>query len=122
MKENGWHILLVILIIGSTLLLMNTDNGGVVGYPATQRNTVSVTGTSDLDVAPDEAELTVMIEAEGTNAKEAQDLNAQLSDQVIKALAAQGVKKEDIDTMGYYLYKREGYDPKTGRPFPLGYQ
>ncbi|MEK6839677.1 MAG: SIMPL domain-containing protein [Nanoarchaeota archaeon] len=122
MKEPAWHILLAVLIIGSTLLIMNTEREGGVGYPVAQEDTVSVIGQSDLDVAPDEAELTLSIESEGQTAKEAQDANAGVTDRVMKALQSAGVTKNDVDTTGYYLYKREGYDPKTGKPFPLGYQ
>ena len=123
MKEGFWHVIIVVLIVVSTLILLNnqeSENFG--GFPSTQRDMISVSGTYDLDVAPDEAELMITVETEGANAKEAQDANAAISNQVIDAVAAKKVKKDDIDTIGYYLNKREGYDPKTGRPIPLGYQ
>ncbi len=122
MKEGAWHIILLIAIIGSTLLLFNAHKSAVVGYPSLQRDTISVTGQAELDVAPDEAYVVLVVETEGASAKETQDTNAQISDQVIKAIVGKGVKKDQIDTIGYSLYKREGYDPKTGKPFSLGYQ
>jgi len=123
MKEYGWHVLLVVLILGSTIFLSSMQKSGVVsGYPIAQRDTISVTGQAELDVAPDEAYVIVVVETEGGSAKETQDANAQISDQVIKAIVGKGVKKDQIDTIGYFLYQREGYDPKTGKPFSLGYQ
>lgn len=119
MKDNILHIIIIVLVLGSTFLILN-DKNSVNPYVQQQRDTISVSGNSDLDVSPDQGEVVVVVETEGNTAKEAQSLNAEISDRVIDA-AKKYTDKKNIETVGYYLSKREGYNPKTGEPIFLGY-
>ncbi len=122
MKDYVLHAIIIVLILGSTVLLLQREPVSIGGFPLQQRDTVSVTGTAELDVTPDEAQVIVVVETEGVDAKEAQQKNSEISNKVIQAVVANGVKKDMIDTIGYYLQKIESYHPQTGQPIPLGYR
>jgi uncharacterized protein len=76
-----------------------------------QRNTLTVSGTSQLTVSPDEALLYISIVTDNKTAKMAQENNRVTADAVIAALRAQGLNASDIETDAYTLTKLEDYVP-----------
>jgi uncharacterized protein YggE len=125
MKDSWFHVLIVVLILGSTFILLadDEDEVQVVGgmYGAVQQDTISVSGQSEYIVAPDEAELMIVVETTGGTAKEAQDMNSAKSNAVVLALT-KFVDKDDIETVSYYLYPLEYFNPQTNKPVPQGYR
>ncbi|MFH0875633.1 MAG: SIMPL domain-containing protein [archaeon] len=83
--------------------------------------TISVSGTSELTVSPDKAELYLTILTEGTTADVTQANNSKLSDAVIAALQSAGIAKKDIETSNYYLAKRQEWDNKEEKMVDKGY-
>ena len=65
------------------------------------RNTISVSGSAEIEVAPDEAEIRFSIITEALNSSQAQQQNAQIVSQVIAALRAQGVPESAIETLAF---------------------
>jgi uncharacterized protein len=82
-----------------------------VNQPDSQRNTLTVSGTSQLTVSPDEAILYVSIITDNATAKQAQLNNRETADAVMSALKAQGLNASDIETDSYSLTKLEDYVP-----------
>lgn len=90
-------------------------------YLYQQRNTVSVTGYSEMEVDPDQATIHLSIISEARTAKEAQKMNNEVTEKVKKALTSEGIAKDDIETESYYLHKKERWDPISQRPVHEGY-
>jgi hypothetical protein len=84
-----------------------------------QRNTISVAGESTIDVEPDKAEVYVMVQTRAKEAKEAQDENNRISNDVIDALVEAGVAKTDIETDWFNLGPE--YDWSDGTQTLIGY-
>ncbi|MDO8628443.1 MAG: SIMPL domain-containing protein [Nanoarchaeota archaeon] len=104
---------ILLYIIGSLLLL----TACTTTQPA---NVVSVQGTANIKVQPDQAIFYINIQTLKDTAEEAQDENTQISEDVIRALEDAGIKKEDIETQNYNVYKREDWT-ENGVKFK-GYQ
>ncbi len=68
-------------------------------------NKVSVNGFAELEVAPDQAELRFSVVIENTDVKKAQQKNSEIANQVINALKANGVSKDEIETINYFVEK-----------------
>ena len=94
--------------------------GGNATTPVT--NTMSVSGTAELTVAPDQGIVYVDVLTDGKTAKEAQDKNKGIANNVIDAIQKTGVTGDNIETSNYYLYKKTDWDPKTGKEIDAGYQ
>lgn len=71
---------------------------------AEQFDTIVVTGSSDMEFAPDQAESWLTIQNKATNAKDAQRLNSETADKVYAALQNAGVNKNEIETTSYTVY------------------
>ncbi len=83
--------------------------------------TVTVTGTGKLSLAPDMATVSIGAEVTRTNAEEAVNENAKLTDDIIKAIKNEGVADEDIQTANYSVYPNYSYDESTRRSVLDGY-
>jgi uncharacterized protein YggE len=94
--------------------------GGNATTPVT--NVMSISGTADLTVAPDQGIVYLDVLTEGKTAKDAQDQNRVIANKVIDAIQKTGITGDNIETSNYYLYKKTDYDPKTGKEIDAGYQ
>jgi uncharacterized protein len=72
--------------------------------------TVSVTGTASLRSTPDEAVVSFGVQTESPSAEDAMRENATRMQSVLRALAALGVKDDEISTTGVNLYPSYGSD------------
>lgn len=79
------------------------------------RNTLTVSGNSDISVAPDQAIVYVSIVTEDADAKQAQQGNTVLSNAVTDALKAWGISPSDIETDAYSLSRIQEWDPEKNR-------
>lgn len=107
---------LVIVII---ILAAGQKTGDIIVNEAQQRNTISVSDSYTLDIEPDQAELYIRVETKGKTALEAQQENNRISGNVIAALKSDGIKNEEIETVGYYL--NPDYNWEEGRSEIVGY-
>jgi len=75
-------------------------------YPReSQERTISVTGNSEMNVQPDRVVVYAQILTRSKDsAEEAKNLNSQITDAVLGALANAGVSKNEIETYGFSLY------------------
>ncbi|MGE5486077.1 MAG: SIMPL domain-containing protein [Ignavibacteriales bacterium] len=93
-----WAVVLIAVIavgLGAVSFGRNTTIA-VNSVPSTR--TISVRGTSTLDVKPDTANITLGLRVERPTAKEAQAAGAESLDKVIAALRATGIQDPDIRT------------------------
>ena len=69
-------------------------------------NTLSVTGTGEIAVAPDMATIRTGVESEADTAREALDANNEAIAAVIAALKGAGIEARDIQTSGFNVQPR----------------
>ena len=97
----------------------------VIGISTTKQDvqkTISVTGSSELTVMPDQAKMYVVVVTLKDTAVAAQEENAKISNEVIEALKSKGIKSEDIQTQGYYLYEKTEWNDKLQKSESVGYE
>jgi len=111
--------LLVILIMLATR--QTTVNITSDGQPI-DKSIISVAGQSELSVDPDQAYVTLTIETKADTATLAQQNNKVKTNEVLDALKDAGVKDDEIETTGYYLYPISRYDYQTKKNINEGYR
>lgn len=116
---NGWQVLIIVLILASTLLIISQmkSSGSVQGA----RDTIQVSGSSDLSLQPDQAEISIAVQTDAGSADTAQVRNKALMGEVIKSLKTNGLEDAHIETTSYNLQKKERYNPQTGQMVTEGY-
>lgn len=75
---------------------------------------IHATGSGEVTTTPDIAIVSVAVENENTDPKEAQAENAREMSRVIDAVKAAGIAAEDIKTTGYSIWAEE---PDDDKPF-----
>ena len=121
-------IINTILIVAGIIVAAIIVSAGLGGIPGTtvtstgevQKNTVSVIGESELDVEPDKAEMFIQIETRADNAKDAEDENSIISNDVIDALKKAGIASDEIETDRFSIYPL--YDWDEGYQNLVGYR
>lgn len=90
---------LVILMLIAMVLL-------VTGVHAAENSdrVIITSGSSEVKVTPDRAQVTVSVQTENADVKVAQSENANRMDAVVKAIKAVGIADSDIRTSGYSIY------------------
>jgi uncharacterized protein len=86
-----------------------------------QRDTISISGNAEKEVAPDEAEIYISVQTEGKTSSDAQKGNSENTNKVIAALKAMGVFDDKIETTQYSISPKYNYDKQTGESFVYGY-
>lgn len=117
-EEPGKFVIIVLAVIIALLIWRST--GKTVVSPEAQEDTISVSATTNVDSLPDKAELYAKIETLDTDAKQSQQKNSEVSDQVIKNLLLEDVSKKDIETSQYYLDQKISYG-REGEQIVEGY-
>lgn len=84
-------------------------------------DSVSVTGTGHVTVAPDRVTFTVGVETAATTVDDAVKENNSRSTAVVNALKAAGAKPEEIRTSNFSIYPQQDYQ-QGQRPRIVGYQ
>ena len=103
-------ILAVGLVIAALLLALNSKSNVIVGQNGLQRNTISVSGTSSLNVDPNKAEIYVKVVTLEKTAQESKNKNSQISQKITDALKRSGVKNNDIETSQFSIYPKYEYE------------
>ncbi len=113
-KENNLFTVVIGFVIAAFLLVgqsyILTGDSDV--------KSISVSGKSEISVAPDIAYVYISINTKNVDAKIAQSENAELSVSVIAALKEIGVLEKDIETLNFRL--NEAYDYTYDFETPLG--
>ena len=65
---------------------------------------IMTSGSAEVKVTPDRAQVTVSVQTENADVKKAQSENAAMMDAVVKAIKAAGIADADIRTSGYSIY------------------
>src|SRR3989344_6165946 len=97
------NILTIILAVGLVLVSLVSIYSFTNAIPkdVTERNTISVSGTSELDVLPDKVEIYFRIETNDNVAKFAQDKNSKITNDLIEILKQNGLKSDEIETVNF---------------------
>lgn len=121
-------MLSTILIVAGIVVAAIIISAGFGNIPGTnisptgevQRNTISVIGEANLDIEPDKAEILLQVETRALTAKEAEDENSRITDNVITALKKSGVGSDEIETDRFSIYPE--YDWDEGYRELVGYR
>ena len=108
MKKIGYITAGVVLgaIVALTLPSLAQDTGSPA--PSTSQRSVTVSGTSTIKAAPDEAVVSLGVQTEANTAQGALAQNAERMTAVFAALNDQGISKDDIATTSVSLYPTYG--------------
>lgn len=108
-----------IVAIGALLIIafLVYNNAGT-----SSNNVITVSGTAELKVDPDKADIWATIEATGTDAAAAQAALQTKSNRVIDAVVAAGISKDDMQTTGFSVYPDYTWNPQTGEQTLKGYK
>lgn len=85
------------------------DNSGAAQQA--QRKII-VNGQGTVKVKPDVAYVTLGVQTDSKDAKDAQAQNTKLMNSVIDSVKALNIAEKDIKTSGYYMYPQYNYDNK----------
>lgn len=109
----------VVLILAA--LALSGCQTKVVTSEAGTLNTVTASGEGKQVAAPDEAEMSFGVTAQGTNAEETLAEASKKSDAIVEAVKEAGIPEDDIQTAGVNLSPE--YDYKSSEvPRIVGYQ
>jgi|SRR3989344_5091085 len=95
--RNAMFVILAValLVVGAYLY---------VNVPSGMENTITVQGSSELEVIPDLVNVWILVETSNTTAEGAKDANAVITEKVTSALMAQGFSKDEIETDNYNIF------------------
>lgn len=112
------------IVIVCIVLAINAGSKSTVISPTAQGivNTISVSGSHEMSVEPDKAELYIAVETTKKTAKEAQLENAELTNAVRNELVAtKKVSEDDIETYSFNLYEKYEWDEFARKNILVGY-
>jgi len=112
----------IVLISVLALVLLAACDTRVIMPEDVERNVLSVQGSSEFEVAPDEAKIRVRIDTRGPTASEAQDANRQVANSVRSAIRNAGVRDSDIETAEYRVSRLREWDSEFERQVDRGFQ
>ena len=103
------------LVIAIIVLAFNINK-------TTEQNTISVSGTYETSVFPDEAYVVLKIVTSGSSAGEAQEANTRINDNNINSLKELGLEDKNVETINYNIDKRQYWDEKEQKYIDIGYE
>lgn len=98
----------IVLIIAATLL---SACSGSIQFGQVQPRTINVTGNAQVLLTPDIAYISIGVQTQAANAKDAVASNNTQSQAVIDAIKAQGVAAADIRTSNFSIYQQTQTGP-----------
>ena len=104
--------LIILALIGTYLAIKIT--------PEDYSNTVSSSGAGTIEAAPDNIKIYFTIQTKADNAKEAKDLNAEITDNALTNLIKAGFDRDEITTENFNLYPE--YSWTSGQNKIIGYK
>lgn len=105
----GISALLVLVMAFGVFTLNAPNNISMADVNDTNTRLVTVNGEGKIVVTPDLAYIDLGVQTKNVDASIAQQENAKLMTEVIKAIKAAGIDADDIKTTGYNLYQTYDY-------------
>ncbi len=96
------HVIMAVLVIGIVLI-------GIASVLPEERNTITVSGSAEMEVEPNEASIYLGAEVFAETAAEAQSQTSSVINSIISALKAEGVSDDEIETYSFSVYPRYRY-------------
>ena len=96
-------ILAVALLVVGAYLYVNVPSSGL-------DSTITVQGSSELEVQPDLVSVIILVETSNISAEGAKDANAVITEKVTNSLIAQGFSKDEIKTDNFNIYPNQVYE------------
>ncbi len=122
MNDKTIHGLIIGGIILTVVLAFFQMAGKQTIISGDNTHKISVTGSAEKDVLPDEVVLSLTVLSEGSDAKQVQEKNSQQMNTVIEALKNAGIKDNEIETTQYSLYPWQEWDQTTQKNLNKGYR
>lgn len=111
------------IVFGLLALMMLASCTTQIVMPEDEKyNALTVQGSSEFDVSPDEAVIRVRVESQSLTAQEAQDANRKTANNVRDALRRAGVSDKDIETVDYNVQKIREWDHNLERMVDKGFR
>ena len=115
-KHYMGFLMVVVLALGFGLMAYSIHTApqnavAVSGTGAADKSTISVTGQSEFDVDPDQAEMYIKVETKDPTARTAQDSNSRIMTTVKEALKKAGLTDAEMETTNYNLWPQQKWDP-----------
>jgi len=130
MHEEHKHymglLMVVVLALGFGLMAYSIHNApqqtvAVSGTGAVDKSTISVTGQSEIEIDPDQAEMYIRVQTKDPTARTAQDSNSRIMKTVKEALKKAGLTDAEMETTNYNLWPQQKWDPVKQESVDDGY-
>jgi uncharacterized protein YggE len=124
MKKKFMLFAVIAAILLVSVLLVGCQASGSTTFTANtnQQTGISVSGQGIVYVTPDIVNLQLGIQAQAATVADAQSQAATAMNNVLAALAANGVAKADIQTQNYSIQQTTRYDNVKQQEISTGYQ
>ena len=124
MKKKFMLFAVIAAILLVSVLLVGCQASGSTTFTANtnQQTGISVSGQGIVYVTPDIVNLQLGIQAQAATVADAQSQAATAMNNVLAALAANGVAKADIQTQNYSIQQTTRYDNVKQQDISTGYQ
>src|SRR5665811_1201206 len=96
-----------------------TANAGETAQPI---DSITVSGEGLVKAGPDEATLTVTVETDAPDARQALDANSKQTSQVLERLQAEGLDEASLQTSNVAVYPNRRWNPQSGQETIEGYR
>jgi uncharacterized protein len=113
--QNIAVLLILVLLVGFIAYKMGSSEKSAT-------NTITVSGTAELDTAPDEADISLGVQTLDKDAAVSQKNNADIMVKVMSAVESAGIPKADISTSQYSLSELQEWNPQTQQYVSKGFQ
>ena len=123
-KRNGFAIIILVILLLGILVGINTSPRETTIYNTDGQNLnlLSVSSTVTKDIAPDRVEITLSVLTLKDLAKDSQEENAMITQEVISALKNVGVKVTEIETNNYSVYEEYEWDYQLEKRISKGFK
>src|SRR5665811_672393 len=116
----------VVLTLGLFAVGCGTDRDATAtagaGETAQPIDSITVSGEGLVKAGPDEATLTVTVETDAPDARQALDANSKQTSQVLERLKAEGLDESSLQTSNVAVYPNRRWDPQSGQETLEGYR
>ncbi len=122
----GSLCVVTILALGLFAVGCGTDRDATAtagaGETAQPIDSITVSGEGLVKAGPDEATLTVTVETDAPDARQALDANSKQTSQVLERLKAEGLDEASLQTSNVAVYPNRRWDPQSGQETLEGYR
>lgn len=126
MKRNNspdWYVLTaIVLALFAVFAVITSQFTQNYVLNQEQQDTLTVSGSANVFVDPNQAEVFIRVETRDPDAKQAQAKNRTKSNAVMNALKNAGVSEKDLEHTQYRLQRLNEYNRETGKTEFKGYQ